>query len=231
MQNKAGLKFVLCWVGLTFVLGFAWPLVNSLTKRALSGDDEKVANSATPAAPTSNTVAQEATNNTSNQPTSTPTPPVASANPPPAANNSPVPTAAPNNPYAQLMAVQANARKKAQERRQASRSEESTSIGKAFENIHQTGDPSEGTQTKRNAYFQKLEEQLKDLQGKNKKSPRPSKKRNPEFDDDDLEELPEEIEEPMELEGDLDDEDLDSLEDELEDDNLDLPYDQDEAPF
>ncbi len=183
IKNKEGLSLVLWWIGLTFSIGFLFPFVTNLFSSR-----NTTATTLLTAEPQSNQgdiepieTIQESQQNSPNTAASSPFPvPVSGPaeiqrkynTPSPANTNNPASNSAtdpannPRNPYIKLMQAQKAARERNLAVRNKDRVYDEGDLDKALESIH-SGKVNPGQAEKRNLYFEKLSNQLKELQGQN----------------------------------------------------------------
>jgi len=185
IRNKEGLSLVLWWIGLTFSIGFLLPFVTALFKtrsvpttttlltpdsqsseNVVGGIDEQEVQSPSAASsisPSRNTRPVE------EEPKASPFPvPVSGPAEVQKRINTPSPSAGnvPKNPYIKLMQAQKEARERNLAKRNQGKVYDEEGLKKTLQSIH-SGKVDPGQAQKRNLYFEKLSNQLKDLQGKN----------------------------------------------------------------
>ena len=179
IKNKEGLSLVLWWIGLTFSIGFLFPFITNLfsskntTATTLLTAEPQATQSELEPADAIHESQQSSPNTAASSPFpvpvsgpaeiqrkyNTPSP----ANP---SNSAGDPTKNPRNPYIKLMQAQKAAREKNLAVRNKDRVYDEGGLNKALESIH-SGKVNPGQAKKRNLYFEKLSNQLKELQGQN----------------------------------------------------------------
>jgi len=191
IRNKEGLSLVLWWIGLTFSIGFLLPFVTALFKtrstpttttlltaetpsseNVASGLEEQEAQPTSPANPFS---PANSSKPVKEEPSASPFPvPVSGPAEVQKKINSQTPSAGniPRNPYIKLMKAQKEARERNLAKRNQGKVYDEGELNKTLQSIH-SGKVDPGQAKKRNLYFEKLSNQLKDLQGKNQPNVEP----------------------------------------------------------